>query len=276
MLLQEMFFWVSAGLYALGFTVLLAGHIFNSKKFIGWSTNIFVVGVLANLFGVVQRGLDLGRVPFFDFVEVLTGDAFVLMVIYLYLQRKHKNFSVVGLFMAPVAFLMVGYAMVITVPAQGLPPAYLTIWLYIHVFFAKTSYGAALVAGALGIAFLLKEKNEALGKGGYLVKSLPDSKRIDELVYQFSAYAFILLGIMMLTGAIWAKQSWGRYWGWDPIETWALISWFVYGIYLHLRLTHRWRGKRSAWLAIGAFILIVFSYFFTPFIYHTLHEHIVY
>jgi len=109
-----------------------------------------------------------------------------------------------------------------------------------------------------------------------MLGKLPATEKLDILIYRFSAFAFVMLGIMIASGAVWAYKAWGRYWGWDPIETWALISWLVYGLYLHLRITLGWKGRRAAWLALFAVVLVIFSFFGIPLVYPSVHEHLKY
>jgi len=94
---------------------------------------------------------------------------------------------------------------------------------------------------------------------------------MDDLMYKFVASGFLFNTIMIASGAIWANQTWGRYWGWDPIETWSLISWLIYGICVHLRINALWSGRRIAWFIIFSIIVLAFALFGVGYVYSGLH-----
>ena len=119
-------------------------------------------------------------------------------------------------------------------------------------------------------ADLLKEKKGCSGKG--ILAKLPSPAMLDDYCYRVTAFGFITLTIMIITGSIWANNSWGSYWDWDPTETWSLVVWFVYGIYLHGRITFRWKGFISAWYIIGAFIFSIVAFFIIPYFVKSLHS----
>jgi ABC-type transport system involved in cytochrome c biogenesis permease subunit len=134
-------------------------------------------------------------------------------------------------------------------------------WLYIHIIFAMMSYGAFFVAMAAAILYLMKNRAES-GKAGMtpLLSRIPKLAELDELILKNVIYGFIAYAGMIASGAFWGKNLWGSYWRWDPVETWSLISWMIYGIILHLRVTLGWRGVRFCWLVIIAIptVLLVF------------------
>jgi ABC-type transport system involved in cytochrome c biogenesis permease subunit len=124
-----------------------------------------------------------------------------------------------------------------------------------------------LTAAALGFLYILKEK-----KSGRIYDKLPDLPGLDDLSYRFVAGGFILYGLMIVSGAFWANQVKGSYWGWDPVEVWSLISWLIYGIYLHLRITFHWNGRKLAWYALVALAAMIISYWGIPFTVETFHS----
>jgi len=123
------------------------------------------------------------------------------------------------------------------------------------------------VAAALGLMYLLKEKNS-----GGIYDKLPDQTTLDMFSYRFVAGGFIMYGLMMVSGCFWSDQVKGNYWNWDPVEVWSLVSWLTYGIYLHLRITFGWRGKRLAWYALIALVAMIVSYWGIPFSVETFHS----
>jgi cytochrome c-type biogenesis protein CcsB len=136
------------------------------------------------------------------------------------------------------------------VAVAPLVPALHSVWFLIHIVAAAISGAAFNVGGLLAILYLIKKRAEERGTvRGYLAW-LPASRRMDVLSYRFHAFAFPLWTFTVAAGAIWAEYAWGRYWGWDPKETWALVTWVIYACYLHARSTAGWRGTRAAVIAI--------------------------
>jgi cytochrome c-type biogenesis protein CcsB len=147
----------------------------------------------------------------------------------------------------------VGNGLAVTVfyvAVAPLVPALHSVWFVIHIVAAAIAGAAFNVGGVASILYLLKKRAEDRGRvRGYLAL-LPSAQRIDVLCYRFHAFAFPLWTFTVAAGAIWAEYAWGRYWGWDPKETWALVTWVVYACYLHARSTAGWKGQKAAVLAI--------------------------
>ena len=101
---------------------------------------------------------------------------------------------------------------------------------------------------------------DRLGSGDFADKYFPDKDHLDLLNYRIISLGFLFLTLVIITGAIWAQKAWGRYWTWDPKETWSLVTWIIYAIYLHMRISRGWRGKKAAWFAVIGFICVVFTY----------------
>lgn len=134
--------------------------------------------------------------------------------------------------------------------------------------------GSALEIAALFAAFALTGLIVVFGwKMERLLDAVPSLETLDQLTYRAVTLAFPLLTLMVITGAVWANESWGRYWGWDPKETWALITWLFYATFLHTRITHGWKGRRSALLAVLGFVAVMFTYLGVSFLLPGLHSY---
>ena len=155
----------------------------------------------------------------------------------------------------PLAFLMMGYASMLSKDIKPLMPALQSRWLTIHVGSAVIAYGSFAVACGLAIMYLLNRKN--MDKAD---SKLPDAEAYDYLSYRIIAFGFLMLTIVIVTGAIWAKYAWSRYWAWDPKETWSLITWLIYSVYLHLRFNRGWKGKSAALFAVIGFVCVIFTF----------------
>jgi ABC-type transport system involved in cytochrome c biogenesis permease subunit len=140
-------------------------------------------------------------------------------------------------------------------------------WIWVHIVGASAGFASVLVAASIGLLYLLKEK-----KSEGIYARLPDLETMDLFSYRFVAGGFILYGLMMISGCFWSNQVKGSYWGWDPVEVWSLVSWLTYGIYLHLRITFGWRGRKLAWYAIIAMFAMIVSYWGIPFSMETFHS----
>ena len=153
----------------------------------------------------------------------------------------------------PVAFLVLSYAAFQPMEIKELMPALRSTWFALHIGSATFSYAAFAIAGGLGIRYL------AMLKKGH-AESETAMKQTDYMTYRLICLGFLLLTVVVLSGAIWAEQAWSRWWSWDPKETWALITWILYAIYLHQRMRMKWQGKRMAWFAVIAVVCVIFTF----------------
>ncbi|WP_375430268.1 c-type cytochrome biogenesis protein CcsB [uncultured Friedmanniella sp.] len=209
-----------------------------------------IIGFLLSTGGVLLRGLAAGRAPWGNMFEFTTTAMVFIVAVYL-LMVWRAGLRWLGL---PVTLLAaVGNGLAVTVfyvAVAPLVPALHSVWFLIHIVAAAISGAAFNVGGLMSILYLLKKRAEDRGTvKGYLAL-LPTSRRIDLITYRFHAFAFPLWTFTVAAGSVWAEYAWGRYWGWDPKETWALVTWVVYACYLHARSTAGWRGKKAAVIAI--------------------------
>jgi cytochrome c-type biogenesis protein CcsB len=167
------------------------------------------------------------------------------------------KFPVLGAFAAPVIFLIIGYAAMQSKDVKELMPALRSNWLGFHVSTAIIAYGAFGVSFVLSIIFLLRDRMKA---SGFLDQHIPDKEKLDMISYRSVSLGLLFLTFTIITGAIWAERAWGSYWSWDPKETWSLVTWIIYAIYLHLRLRKGWRGRSAAIFAVVGFICVLFTY----------------
>jgi cytochrome c-type biogenesis protein CcsB len=209
-----------------------------------------VIGFLLSVFGVLARALAAQRAPWGNMFEfTITALVFVVGVYLILVWRAGLHW--LGL---PVTMLAaVGNGLAVTVfyvAVAPLVPALHSVWFLIHIVAAAISGAAFNVGGLMSILYLIKKRAEERGNiRGYLGR-VPDSRKIDLIAYRFNAFAFPLWTFTVVAGAIWAEYAWGRYWGWDPKETWALVTWVIYACYLHARSTAGWRGTRAAVISI--------------------------
>lgn len=237
------------------------------------------LGFLILLGGVIARGMWAERAPWGNMYEFSLTSALAGLGVFLVISIK-KDVRWLGIFVIPVVLLMLGLAVtVLYSDAAQLVPALQSYWLVIHVSAAIICGGAFMVAAALALLYLISERATRPPRGAFskaicaVGTRLPEPGKLDRLSYRLIAFSFPLWTFAVVAGAIWAESAWGRYWGWDPKETWAFITWVVYAGYLHARTTAGWRGKRAAMIAIVGFLVYVFNYFGVNLILPGLHSY---
>jgi cytochrome c-type biogenesis protein CcsB len=219
---------------------------------------------LLHLGAVVARGVSAGRAPWGNMFEFsMTGALAVTGVFLALLLRRDPRFPVryLGLFVIGPVLLTLGLAVtVLYVNSEQLVPALKSVWLVIHVTAAMIASGIFTIAFAQTICYLVQDRMERAGGGPAFMSHFPSADAIDRAAYRMHAFAFPIWTFAVIAGAIWAEDAWGRYWGWDPKETWAFITWLVYACYLHARATAGWRGRKAAYVAMLGYATFLFNY----------------
>ncbi|MFD4261368.1 c-type cytochrome biogenesis protein CcsB [Streptomyces sp. NPDC058534] len=220
--------------------------------------------------GVLTRALSVQRAPWGNMYEFNITFTTVAVGVYLALLALKKNVRWLGLPLIITVLLDLGLAVTVLYTASDqLVPALHSYWLYIHVSTAIFC-GAVFYVGAVStILYLFKDSFEnklaSGGKPGRFANSvldrLPAAASLDKFAYRVNAAVFPLWTFTIIAGAIWAGDAWGRYWGWDPKETWSFITWVAYACYLHARATAGWKGRKAAYLALIAFGCWLFNYY---------------
>ena len=205
---------------------------------------------------LVCRGVAAGRLPLTNQYEFAASFAWGLCLVSLVFIFRYR-FTVLGAFAAPVIFLIIGYAAMQSREIHELMPALRSNWLGFHVSTAIIAYGAFGVSFALSVIFLLRDRIKARG---FLDQHIPDREKLDLISYRSVSLGLLFLTFTIVTGAIWAERAWGSYWSWDPKETWSLITWIIYAIYLHLRIRRGWQGRSAAIFAAIGFACVLFTY----------------
>ena len=214
------------------------------------------IGFVLHTAALICRGIGAGRLPMTNQYEFATSFAWgICLVSLIFILKFH--FPVLGTFASPVMFLIIGYAAMQSKDVHELMPALKSNWLGFHVSTAIIAYGSFGVSFVLALIFLLREK---ISKGGFLDRHIPDKEKLDLISYRSIALGLLFLTFTIITGAIWAERAWGSYWSWDPKETWSLITWIVYAIYLHLRIRKGYEGKAAAVFAAIGFVCVMFTY----------------
>jgi cytochrome c-type biogenesis protein CcsB len=224
-----------------------------------------MLGLAAHVIGVTTRGLAVHRVPWGDMYEFVTSVTCVAVIFFLALMIRYRAYYL-GLFVMAPILLALGLAeTVIYTPAGQIAVALQSYWLAIHVTAMTLATGTFVVGAALAVVYLLADRyarRVAAGRQSASVgafRLLPAPEVIDRFAYRTVMFAFPIWTFGIMAGAIWADTAWGRYWGWDPTETWAFITWVVYACFLHARATAGWRGRRAAYIQLVGFGCLLFN-----------------
>jgi cytochrome c-type biogenesis protein CcsB len=232
-----------------------------------------VLGFGLQLAAVATRGLAAHRVPWGNMYEFSSIAALLVTGVFLVLlTRQDVRFA--GFFvMAPVVLTLGLAVTVLYTDAAALVPALQSYWLLIHVSVMVLSFAILTVGAVLAAMYLWQQRSERRGSPGALARRLPDAASLDRMTYRVHAFAFPLFTFAVIAGAIWAESAWGRYWGWDPKETWSFITWVVYAAYLHARSTGGWRGRRATVIAVAGYAAFLFNYFGVNILFSGLHSY---
>jgi cytochrome c-type biogenesis protein CcsB len=221
-----------------------------------------ILGLLLLLPGVIFRGVSANRVPWGNMYEFSITGALAFSATYLFALNKYK-LRWLGLPVSLSVLLTLGTAVTLLYrPSAPLMPALKSPWLVIHVSTAIISGGVFLLANCMAATYLILDRYEQKGLRPIWAEKLPSLESLDNLSYRLVALVFPLWTFSVIAGAIWAEAAWGRYWGWDPKETWAFITWVAYAAYLHARVTIGWRGRKAAWLCLLAGSTFLFNYIY--------------
>ena len=224
-----------------------------------------LVGVLAHTAAVITRGLAVHRAPWGNMYEFVTALTCVAAIFFLFVMIRYRAWTL-GLFVMGAVVVALGLAETLIYTAAGqLVPALQSYWLSIHVTAMTLATGIFFVAAVLGVVYLAADRyarrvaaGRAVPDNG-IMRRLPTAEQLDRLTYRTIMFGFPVWTFGVIAGAIWADQAWGRYWGWDPVETWAFITWVLYAAFLHARATAGWRGRRAHYIQLLGFTSLMFN-----------------
>ncbi|MEJ7650608.1 MAG: c-type cytochrome biogenesis protein CcsB [Nakamurella sp.] len=244
-----------------------------------------VIAALVNAASVVTRGIAAGRLPLGNMYEFTSFLCLAATTCWLVVLAKSKERALGFFVMIPVAILAFVAGTVLWIQAGPVQPSLNSYWKWIHVTTVSASGSVLLVSGAASAMYLLRHRfdskllvarTDATATARLQASSLsrlPSLAALDKIAYRTAIVAFPVYTFAVIAGALWAEVAWGRYWGWDPKETVAFVSWVFYAGYLHARATSGWRGARAAWINVVGFAAIVFNLFFVNMVITGLHSY---
>jgi ABC-type transport system involved in cytochrome c biogenesis permease subunit len=232
------------------------------RRLDGAVASLLALGLAAHTLTLAMRWARVGHGPFISMFEVLSSNAWSLALVFFVAYLASRAVRPAAAVALPVVVLLMSW-MLSTHPDDGhLPATYRTLWLYAHVAFGKIFLGALLIAA--GVAVVMLRRGAAARND--------EATSLEGLALRFLALAFAFESLMLVTGAIWAQDAWGRFWAWDPLETWSFLTWLALAGLLHARVTLRVPPRATAALVVCVFVLAFLTFFGTPFVSTALHK----
>ncbi len=248
---MDILFFSSLALLFLAAVGQFAGTVFKKERLQKAAWLVFLLSFSLLTLYMIVRGVRAGRLPLSNQFEF--GSAFAwaigIMLLVLRIRRQADWLTVAAL---PMAFLVLSYAALQPREITDLMPALRSAWFGFHIGSAVLAYAAFIVAGSVGLRYLSAQKKETADELRL--------QQMDYMSYRMIAFGFLMLTVTILSGAIWAEQAWSAFWTWDPKEVWALITWIIYAVYLHLRLRVKRRGRPMALYAAIAVPVVLFTF----------------
>lgn len=260
--------WAGVACYIAAFALLVHSAVFTHPARAQWVRWPLAIGLLPHGAAIVLRWIEVGHGPYMMKYEVFASNTWLALAGLLLFLWRRPAWAPMGLVILPLSILGMAIGIFSNPAAKELPPTLRSAWLVFHVTFAKLAAAAFLLSLAAAVLVVLKSRPRPPGWTG----RLPEIAVLDANAVRFVGFGFIFWTVTVAAGAIWANESWGRYWGWDAIETWSLIAWLTYGSWLHARRFFRPSPVTSAWLAIGAFTVFVVTLLVLPYLIPSLHS----
>lgn len=264
--MQSVLFWVAVTLYALATAAFFAGFAFRSARLEAAGAWLLGLSLAPHGATLALRWAEVGHGPYHTRYEVVSADVFLLVLVWVVVSVAARGLRVLGSLVAPSAFLLMGWAVSAFELKREVPIIFKSWWLALHIGFAKLFFATILLAALCAAAWLVKAR-----RPGALAR-LPSPERLDLYEHQLTLVSFLFLGVMIAAGSLWAHQSWGRYWAWDPMETSSLVTWVALGIILHFRVLHGWTARRMAWLTFAGLAFAVVTLFVVALLVPTIHD----
>lgn len=264
---EMLLLWAALVAYVLGGSLAIGGVVMR-KRAERTVLALVVVGLLLHTLSIGMRWERLGHGPFVNLFEILSSNVWGLMLVIAIAYWRIPAIRIVAAVVMPVMFMMMGWLLLVRPEETQLPATFRTTWLFVHVGFAKVFLGALLIAVGISGVILLRARERARR----WFEQLPADARLDDLSFRFMALALVFHSLMLIAGAIWAQDAWGRYWAWDPLETWSFLTWVTVALSMHARVAFRIPPRLAAWIVLAVFTVAFLTFFGIPFISEVAHK----
>lgn len=237
------------------------GYLFFQKTVLQrTAVGLMMAGFASHTLSLVACGIREGNFPVNNLHETLSVTAWAITAVFLALSFRYK-LKILGIYAAPLITLTMIAAYQMPKPAAQDPQLFKSWWLASHIVSIFLGNAAFALACGLGILYLIQESAIKQKRRGFFFTRLPSLDLLDTTGYACIVVGFSMVTIGLITGVVYAKAIWGRFWSWDPKEVWSAITWLFYAALLHERLTVGWRGRRAAIMAIIGFGVMLFTFF---------------
>ncbi len=261
---MKMLFFVSLIVYAAAVLLQFSGTAFKKEGLLKSAWYVFLAAFAVHTVFLIARGVVAKRIPLSNQFEFANAFAWGVSLMLIFVKKRMRADWITVAAM-PAALLVMTYAALQPMEIHDLMPALRSAWFGVHIGSAVLSYAAFVIAGVSGLRYLI-----AVKKADADTHAL---EQMDYLSYRMVAFGFLFLTIVILSGAIWAEQAWSSFWSWDPKEVWALITWIIYAVYLHLRLRGKRKGTAMAWFVVIAVPVVFFTFAGVNTLMHGMHTY---
>lgn len=260
--------WLAVVFYIAAAITNAVGIVFERPQAEKRSYRLAVIGLVIHGLALLYRWLVVtGHGPYITRYEVFSSNSWITLCLFLVFLRFFPRIRLASIVIFPATFLFIACGIFFNQATVKLPATFKSIWLVAHILFIKIAVATLLIALAFSVFYVLKKRRRYKW-----LKRLPELEVIDVYAYRFAGFGFIFWTNAILSGSIWAYQSWGRFWGWDPVETWSFITWLFFGMYLHLRRFFHLRGERATAVYILCFVMSIMTLFYLPLLDISIHS----
>ncbi len=268
---ETILFWITALLLAVGFAAAITALIFVRRRALSIAQGaVLLATVTLTALGIVRWALT-GHPPFVSLFESMLASIWFMLVIFQLVQLRVPHAKVLLVPVAGIALMLLGWSSSLPQEASPLSAALKNVWLFIHASFATAGAGVFLVGVSYSVIYLMGESR--LARLREMVPALPQQRDLPRSVVTFLLFGLVLWGVMIVSGAIWAHSAWGRYWAWDPVELWSLLSWLIYALLYHARVSLRLPTRAFCILNIVAAATVAFALWGVHYVYETIHTY---
>jgi cytochrome c-type biogenesis protein CcsB len=250
---------ITIALYFLGLLHSIFGFCQKRQIFVKIALGMVVCGFLFHTLFLIVLGIERMHFPITNLPESLCFFAWCISLTFMAANFRYK-ISVLGAFILPLVSLLTIISQVIWEENHAIPPSLRSGWVYFHSSIAFLAYAAFFLTFISGIFYLIQEKELKDKHFRFLYFRMPSLQVCDELMRRSLFTGFVLMSLTIITGAFWAQHAWGRFWSWDPKQTAALVTWFIYLILVNYCLSSKWRARRAAYISIIGFASTVFTF----------------
>jgi len=220
---------------------------------------LLMAGFLCHSVVIGYGFVRLGQIPIHNLSETLSIAGWAIAGVFLIFQYKFK-LKILGIYAAPLATLVMVIASQLPREPEQIKNIFKSFWIVVHVITIFIGEASFALACGVGLLYLIQEHAIKSKHHGFFFRRLPSLELLDSTGYACIIAGFTMLTLGLISGFVYAKLVWGKFWSWDPKEIWSGITWLLYAALLHQRLSVGWRGRRAAIMAIIGFAIIIFTF----------------